>query len=116
VKLLFDENLSPTLSIALKDEYPESAHVRDVGLKGANDGQIWVFAGEHGFSIVSKDADFRERSLVEGFPPKIIWLDIGNAGTSEIIGLSRTERGRVEKFAMDEESSLLVLSVDKNSI
>jgi predicted nuclease of predicted toxin-antitoxin system len=31
---------------------------------------IWEHAKSHGFAIVSKDTDFRERSFVEGFPPK----------------------------------------------
>ena len=37
-----------------------------------------------GLVIVSKDTDFRERSYVEGFPPKVIWLDVGNAGRRAI--------------------------------
>ncbi len=39
--------------------------------------------------IVSKDTDFHERSYVEGFPPKVIGLDVGNAGTvaiAEVLG------------------------------
>jgi hypothetical protein len=47
-----------------------------------------------GLLIVSKDTDFRERSYVEGFPPKIIWLDVGNAGTAAIAELLRRERHR----------------------
>jgi predicted nuclease of predicted toxin-antitoxin system len=34
VKLLFDENLSPRLATLLAEEYPESTHVRLVGLLG----------------------------------------------------------------------------------
>jgi predicted nuclease of predicted toxin-antitoxin system len=82
VKLLFDENVSPTLVARLASEYPGTAHVRDVGLRGAADDRIWQHARAEGFAIVSKDTDFRERSYVEGFPPKIIWLDVGNAGTA----------------------------------
>ena len=46
--------------------------------------------------IVSKDTDFRERSYVEGFPPKTIWLDVGNAETVAIAELLRRECGRVD--------------------
>jgi predicted nuclease of predicted toxin-antitoxin system len=80
VKLLFDENVSPKLVDRLTLEFPGSAHVRDVGLRAAEDHQVWEYARAHAFAIVSKDTDFRERSFVEGFPPKIIWLDVGNAG------------------------------------
>ena len=37
MKLLFDENLSPRLCRLLADIYPDSAHVRDIGLRGAED-------------------------------------------------------------------------------
>jgi predicted nuclease of predicted toxin-antitoxin system len=37
MKLLFDENLSPKLVGLLDDLYPNSVHVRDVGLKSADD-------------------------------------------------------------------------------
>lgn len=92
-------------------EYPGSTHVRDVGLRGAEDQQIWDYARTHDFVIVSKDTDFRERSYVEGFPPKIVWLDVGNAGTAAIAALLRRERERVERFEMQEETSLLILSI-----
>jgi len=65
---------------------------------------------------VSKDTDFRERSFVEGFPPKIIWLDVGNAGTAAIAELLRSERERVERFAALEETSLLILSIGPSAV
>ncbi len=37
MKLLFDENLSPQLAGLLNDLFPGSIHVRDVGLKAADD-------------------------------------------------------------------------------
>lgn len=116
MKLLFDENLSSRLVQKLAFEYPESNHVRNVGLKGKTDEQIWTFAKEQGFTIVSKDTDFRERSFVEGAPPRIIWLDVGNAGTEEIAVLMQNERQRIDKFNSQAESSLLILSFSNKSI
>ena len=89
MKLLFDENLSHKLGGRLANEYPGSTHVRNVGLRGAQDGHVWVHARADAFVIVSKDTDFRDRSYVEGFPPKVIWLDVGNAGTTAITELLR---------------------------
>jgi predicted nuclease of predicted toxin-antitoxin system len=68
VKLLFDANISHKLVRHLAGEYSGSTHVRDVGLQGAEDREIWDHARTHGFVIVSKDIDFRERSYVEGIP------------------------------------------------
>lgn len=116
MKLLFDENLSPKLSLTLARDYPGSTHVRNVGLRGTEDHRIWDYGRAEGFVIVSKDTDFRERSLVEGFPPKIIWLDVGNAGTTEIAELLRRERPRIERFEEQEEASLLILSIGENAV
>ncbi len=111
MKLLFDENLSPKLAEILADVYAGSAHVRAVGLRGAEDAQIWAHARDHGFTIISKDNDFRQRSFFEGAPPKVIWLEVGNAGTAAIGGLLRAERGRLLAFDSEPESALLVLSL-----
>ena len=40
MKLLFDENLSPKLVRSLEDFFPESVHVRDVGLNAADDHMV----------------------------------------------------------------------------
>ncbi len=116
MKLLFDANVSHKLVPDLASEYPSSSHVRDVGLRGAEDRQIWDHARAHGFVIVSKDTDFRERSYLEGFPPKVIWLDVGNAGTAAIVALLRGERERIERFEMLEETSVLILSIGANAV
>lgn len=78
VKLLFDENLSPRLPELLSDAYPGSAHVHNCGLGSADDLVIWQYAKDNAFAIVSKDSDFQERSVLLGFPPKIIWLRVTN--------------------------------------
>jgi predicted nuclease of predicted toxin-antitoxin system len=74
MKLLFDQNLSPRLPRLLADIYAHSLHVREVGLRDADDAVIWDYAKQHGFTIVSKDSDFQQRSLLYGSPPKFIWL------------------------------------------
>jgi predicted nuclease of predicted toxin-antitoxin system len=74
LKLLFDENLSSRLAGALADQFPDSSHVNLVGLASATDQEIWTYARRHGFTVISKDDDFRSLSLVNGAPPKVIWL------------------------------------------
>lgn len=116
MKVLFDANLSPALVTELGAEYPGSTHVRDVGMRAGSDVEIWEYAKAHGFVIVSKDTDFRERSFVNGFPPKVVWLDVGNAGTSPIADLLRGERQRVEIFGESTEASLLILSIGVSAV
>lgn len=110
MKLLFDENLSHRLVGALADMYPRSAHVRDVGLLGAEDRRIWTHAAGHRFLLTSKDADFYQRSLVYGAPPKVLWLRIGNAPTSAIAALLRERYVIVQRFSEDTQATILPLS------
>lgn len=58
MKLLFDENLSHKLVRALEDLFPGSEHVRNLGLKAADDHVIWEQAKSNDSIIVSKDSDF----------------------------------------------------------
>ena len=46
MKLLFDQNLSPSLVSALRDLCPGSVHVRDVGLQDASDETVWKYAAQ----------------------------------------------------------------------
>ena len=73
MKLFFDQNLSPRLAGALAGLYPGSVHVREVQLHAADDDTVWAYAARHGFAILSKDADFHQRSFVLGHPPKVVW-------------------------------------------
>ena len=62
MKLLFDENLSPKLPRLLADLFPDSLHVRDVGMKTTGDPLVWDYAKDNGFMIVSKDVDMHDLS------------------------------------------------------
>lgn len=109
MKLLFDHNLSPRLVRALADIYPDSAHVRDVGLHIADDESVWTYAARGAFVIVSKDADFHQRSFLLGPPPKVIWVRRGNCPTNEIESLLRTHAADVEAFSRDAEAAFIAI-------
>ena len=87
MKLLFDENLSPKLPGLISATYPDSQHVRELGLKGHTDEEIWNYAKANGFTLVSKDKDFYQRTLLYGAPPKFIWLCLGNCTRDDLLAL-----------------------------
>ena len=87
--LLFDQNLFPSLVNLLADIYPGSVHVDRMGLPTAPDREVWDYARQHDYIVVTKDADFSELSLLLGFPPKVIWIRRGNCSTRDIEGLLR---------------------------
>ena len=109
MKLLFDQNPAPRLTILLADIYAESVHVREVGLRDADDLAIWQYAKAHGYAIVSKDSDFQQRSLLHGAPPKFLWLRVGNCTTKRIEDLLRTYSAAIHTFDLDGSKSHLML-------
>ena len=91
------------------DLYPESEHVKTLGLSNTDDAAIWEYAKTNGFMIVSKDSDFHQRSLLYGHPPKFIYLRIGNSPTSKIIQSLRDNFDTIVQFESSKTESLLVL-------
>jgi predicted nuclease of predicted toxin-antitoxin system len=110
MKLLFDENLSPKLVQLLHDLFPNSIHVRDIGLEAADDPQVWDYAKGNGLIIVSKDADMHQRSFMFGAPPKVVWVRLGNCSTSEVEVLLRQNIDALKAFHTDAYASFLSLS------
>jgi predicted nuclease of predicted toxin-antitoxin system len=109
VKLLFDENLPPRLAEVLAKDYPGSAHVHECGLGRSDDEAIWQYARDNGFTIVSKDSDFQERSVLRGHPPKVVWLRAANSTTALIENLLLTASPLVTRFIQEDQESCLVL-------
>jgi predicted nuclease of predicted toxin-antitoxin system len=109
VKLLFDKNLSPALPRRISDLFPNSVHVRDVGMKAMDDPIVWDYAKDNGFMIVSKDADMHDLSLVYGNPPKVVWLRLGNCSTRQVEELLRQDFEVIKLFYENEYVSLLAL-------
>lgn len=84
--------------------------MREIGLRDADDGEIWSYAARHGYVIITKDADFRQRSFLFGHPPKVVWLRLGNCSTDSIEAILRRRAADIEEFLVDERKALLGLS------
>jgi len=109
VKLLFDQNLSPRLVQRLSDLYPSSVHVFSIGLDQASDGEVWNYARQSGFTLVTQDADFSEMSEVLGYPPKVIWIRRGNCSTNQIESILRRHSEAIAR--LDEDATAGILTV-----
>jgi predicted nuclease of predicted toxin-antitoxin system len=71
MKLLLDENLSDRILVEIADLSPGSAHVKTYNLLSASDDEIWDFARRNDFTLISKNSDFHQRSLLFAAPPKL---------------------------------------------
>lgn len=81
MRLLFDQNISFRLIKKIEHLYPDAIQVKEAGLENLADIEIWQYAKNNSYTIVTFDADFYEINLLKGQPPKILWLRTGNTST-----------------------------------
>lgn len=94
----------------MADLFPDSVHVREIGLKSADDISVWEYAKADDLIIVSKDSDMHDRSFLFGYPPKVIWIRLGNCSISVVGKLLRREYETIETFYKADYASFLTLS------
>ena len=109
MSLLLDENLLPRLIVRLTPLFPGVIHVRDVGLKQADDRAIWDWARQNGYTIVTTDADFVSMASQTGPPPKLVHIERCNFPSQIIEELLRQNAIRISEFEKDPKAGLLVL-------
>ena len=79
MRLLLDANLSWRMVSVLNQYFEYCEHVDRCGLKiPASDTQIWTYASENDYVIVTNDEDFVNLAQMKGFPPKVIILKTRN--------------------------------------
>ena len=96
--LLFDQNISFRIVRLLRAEFPKCVHLSDVGLTNASDRRIRTYARIHDLTIVTFDEDYIELATLDGAPPKVILLRIGNTGTLALSHVLRKHHTRILEF------------------
>ncbi len=83
IRILIDENLPATVSGKLDCV---CVHATDLGPQ-PTDKELWDYARREHWTLLSKDADFFEQLVLNGAPPKVIWLRTGNLRRAELEAL-----------------------------
>lgn len=109
MKLLLDQNLSPRLSASLAKHFPGTSHVQTLGLASASDDVIWKYAASHRFVIVTKDEDYNTLSILQGFPPKVLWLQLGNCTTKQVEEIFHEHCDAIRSFIDDPIVGTMVI-------
>ena len=64
----------------------------------SGDTDIWSYAQKNGYTIVTFDSDFYDISLINGHPPKIIWLRTGNLTKNDVVKLLMEKKKQIQEF------------------
>ena len=110
MKLLFDHNLSPRLVRLLADLYHDSQHVFLLKMDQEDDRVIWDYALQNKYTIVTRDSDYYDLTLLRGSPPKVIWIRRGNCSTKEIESIFRLNVIEIQEFFQKPLLGILILS------
>jgi len=107
MKLLLDENLSRRVVPFVLDDYPESTQIALLGMEKAYDQDIWEYAKQNGFVIVTRDSDYLDLSALYGQPPKIIWLRSGNQSKAAVIRLLLKSKDAIKQALEHEDKACI---------
>jgi len=110
MKILLDANISWKLVNKLKPIFGECAHVDLIGLDvPADDIEIWNYALENNFIIVTKDNDFLNLLEIKGYPPKIVLLRTGNNSSHGLMELLVNKKLMIEDLINNEYGLLEIV-------
>ena len=114
IKLLFDENLSYKLCQHLADIFPNAQHVSQLQSLQTNeqieDIEIWQFAKQNNYTIVTQDADFNDISGLNGYPPYVIWIRVGNCKLKVIESVMRKNCLKIQTFIHEASCGIIEIS------
>lgn len=79
-RYLLDENLPATLVSLVGGD---CRHAAQIAVQ-PTDEALWQAARKEAWTILTKDADFFQRILLEGPPPKVVWFRTGNLRRMEL--------------------------------
>ena len=85
MKFIVDAQLPPGLARALREVGCDAHPVREIGLREANDSEIWNYAIQQEAAIITKDEDFAERCLYNRDQSVIVWLRVGNTSNKALL-------------------------------
>ncbi|GHT81086.1 hypothetical protein FACS1894130_12780 [Spirochaetia bacterium] len=99
MKILLDANISWKLTKTLSPIFGECLHVDNIGITvPAQDVDIWDYAKENGFIIITKDNDFVDLLEVKGYPPKIVLVKTGNNSSRALVQLIINSKKSIQEL------------------
>jgi predicted nuclease of predicted toxin-antitoxin system len=85
VIIWIDAQVSPAIAIWIKQNFPvEAIAVRDLGLRDAEDAEIFSAAKNVRAVVLTKDSDFLDLLDRHGPPPQVLWLTCGNTSNASL--------------------------------
>ncbi|HNV31155.1 MAG TPA: DUF5615 family PIN-like protein [Cyclobacteriaceae bacterium] len=107
MKLLLDENISFRVLKSIISVFPQSIHVTNDSARLKRDFEIFEYARENNYTILTYDEDFYDLQLLKGYLPKIIWLRFGNSSNLKVVSKLVEHQSAIVSFIANSEVGIL---------
>ena len=85
MRIWVDAQMSPAIATWISSNYAVSAvAIRDLGLRDAEDKEIFEAARQEKAVVMTKDSDFVLLLDQQGPPPQVIWVTCGNTSNTRL--------------------------------
>jgi predicted nuclease of predicted toxin-antitoxin system len=85
MRIWIDAQMSPAIAAWISSNYAVSAvAIRDLGLRDADDKEIFHAARQEKAVVMTKDSDFVLLLDKLGPPPQVIWVTCGNTSNARL--------------------------------
>lgn len=99
-----DAHFSPRLAEWMQDVLGHEAQpIRDMGLRNAEDDEIFDRGREEDVTLMTKDRDFADMVSRKGSPPRVIWLRCGNTSEERLKDLLEKHLNEALEFLASGE-------------
>ncbi len=112
-RFLVDTQLPPLLSELLNERGFDSKHTATDFPNGQflTDESILEIATEENRIVITKDKDFKNNYLLQGAPPKVLFIQLGNSSNSELLNYFRKNLAPI-KSLLDDGHYFITLGKD----
>lgn len=112
MNILLDQNISFRVIRLLLNDFENVKQVKELGLVDASDFEIWHYAFENNYTIITFDGDFIDLANLKGSPPKIIWLRFGNSTNLKIANKLLSNAHTIKEFISNSNPEMAFLEID----
>jgi len=111
MKLWLDAQLSPSIAGWISAEFGlDAVAVRDLGLRDAEDAEIFAAAKRASACVITKDRDFIQLLEQFGPPPMVIWLTCSNTSNLRLRQILRVTIGNAVDLIASGETLVEISS------
>lgn len=109
MKILVDQNIAPKLIDNIADLFPDSTHVNEIVLNKSTDQEIWKYALDNDYVLVSTDNGFSNLSILSEKAPKTIFIKGEVITTLKLEWTLRVNEESIKHFVTEDPSICLTI-------